>query len=693
MPFGEIGGMHMQAFGEFDDIVIKPKRRNDPRKNHMRRRKEFIAWDGEGTRVDEPISMDGTGFYYWPDDKGRAKEILTHWERQPQPYVLLANSKDQRIVDRDGLSSYECLEFILNTKVQYPDSIFVGFGFGYDCNQIIKDLPEEYLWKLHNENHVYYGSYSIRWLPHKSFYVRHGRSNRSAIIYDVFGFFGTSFLHTCEEYLGKDDPELDLIKKGKAARSTFSFDELDEFIIPYNKMELSMLVRVMNILRDDLEQVSIQPSKWHGPGAVANEALALYNVPIAPTPTEVSDAAQYAYAGGRFEQYRMGHYHGDVFEYDIHSAYPAGATQLPDISCGSWEHVETYEHDTFGVWRVEYSSPYGNTDNRPQPLFCRAEDGSISYPRQVQGWFWSPEASLVAPYVTEGWVFRPWNTARPFAFVEAIYNQRQLFKEQGRSAQRALKLILNSLYGKLAQTVGGQDGPPRWHQLEYAGYITSYTRAIIYRAMMQNPDAIIAAETDAVFSTAPLDLPLSERLGEWELKKHHGIVYLQSGLYYADEGETCKYRGMDVDGETKQPAGLPYRNVLDHLATRTGFPDRPPLSLFSYTTRFIGLGLGLRTSSVWRTWERKAKQIRLDQEPWSSKRVHLAKSCLLCARSMDMNNNMHPLEIGGYSGRSYARALPWRSVSHETTLYDWDEVALEMDPTIRNFTADLDAWQ
>ena len=669
---------------------------------------QFVAWDGEGTRVEEPtewVTRCGTA-YVWQKD-GKITVTEEH-KRYPQPYVLLACGAPgigHRIIHEAGLPTKDCLEFILQVKQTYRNTIFVGFGFNYDVNQILKDLPDECLYELHEKNETCWGPYKIKWLPRKSFYIKHGRSGRSAVIYDVFGFFQTSFLQACREYIGKDDERLIEIEAGKAGRDAFEWSDLKEIIIPYNRMELVLLVEMMDKLRADFEAAGIFPSRWHGPGAIAGEVLGKYGVKVSrDIPKGVLRAAQWGYAGGRFEQFQLGRHADLVYEYDIRSAYPAAIANLPDLSAGSWEHVESWEPGTFGIWRCDYQSNDGLSTRKPQPLFRRSQTGSVSYPPKVHGWYWTPEASLVPSHIREGYVFRPISNNRPFAFVEKLYEQRRLYKSQGISTQRALKLILNSLYGKLAQTIGGKDGPPSWHQLEWAGYITSTTRAKIYEALMLNPNAVIATETDAVFSTEPLDLPLSDRLGDWEQTIFKSIVYLQSGFYYADTGAEilCKYRGMDRDRETKQPIGLPYRSVLDHLRDKTGLSDRVAAPLTSYTTRYVGLGLGLGTNSVWRSWETKPKTVILDQNPRSSKRFHLSLTntfggvldpgCHLCDAGISLYQQLHPTQIGGEMGFSYRRALPW--VTREAQDADQnDEEWLEENPDFRYNGEDQDRWQ
>jgi hypothetical protein len=274
-----------------------------------------------------------------------------------------------------------------------------------------------------------------------------------------------------------------------------------------------------------------------------------------------------------------------------------------------------------------------------------------------------------------------------------MYDNRRILQNKKNPAERALKLILNSVYGKLAQTVGATDKPPTWHQLEYAGYITSHTRAKLYDAMLQKPESLIAVETDAVFTTEPLDLPHTDALGDWEETYFDEIIYLQSGYYYGvqDGKVTCKYRGMDHDKKTGQPLGLDYDTVCQMLRDYTGFVEGPSPALFTYTTRFIGLGLGLKTSANWRSWEKQSKCIRLNADKRYSKRYHNSSECPLCQAGINMYRQDHPLQIGGYSGKSYAKSLPWRQVLLGAEL-DPDEW-LEVNSEYKDYQEAIDKWQ
>src|SRR5690606_12960194 len=100
---------------------------------------------------------------------------------------------------------------------------------------------------------------------------------------------------------------------------------------------------------------------------------------------------------------------------------------------------------------------------------------AVHFPNVVEGWYWSPEANL-AQYlggyaeILEGWEFESDGTT-PFEWVGDVYQTRAQWKQEGNPSQIALKLLMNSMYGKFAQRVGFKgSSSPTWHQLEWAGW-------------------------------------------------------------------------------------------------------------------------------------------------------------------------------------------------------------------------------
>ena len=111
--------------------------------------------------------------------------------------------------------------------------------------------------------------------------------------------------------------------------------------------ELRQLAVRMEQIRQTLEKLELFPASWHGPGAVANALIMKYKIrdhfgnDISTNVTLGSpqDYSHYSFAGGRIELLRQGYVKaGYLAAYDISSAYPAGAVELPSLApqAGEW---------------------------------------------------------------------------------------------------------------------------------------------------------------------------------------------------------------------------------------------------------------------------------------------------------------------------------------------------------------------
>lgn len=570
--------------------------------------RKFIAWDGEGiTRADGS-----------------------------HDYVMLANSEGGRIGSALGLGTVALFDFLLEESERIGDGIHVIYGGGYDFNMMFRDMTEAELSHVYHDKTASIRGYHLEWRPGKTLYIRRGK--RHIRIQDVVSFFQTSFVNACDSYLGDDWYERERVVREKQRRGSFTAHELDE-MATYNDAELVNLVRLCEELRARLYRAGIRIGRWDGPGAVAASLLKTYGVKenmSRTIPEPVAEAARYAYMGGRFECFQFGYREAPVYQYDIKSAYPSAMRFLPCLAHGNWVHYdrEPERITAFGIYHVAWTRNSGRPTYPalPAPFGVRYHDGSVGYPEFGETWVWGPEIETAkftgeSFEILEAWVWEPECSHEPFAFVEGLYRKRQILQRQNDGAHVGLKLGLNSLYGKLAQQLGAEEiSPGEWklppfHQLEWAGFVTSHCRAQLLRAAWQAPDKIIAFETDALFSTEPLDLPLSDSLGEWDLTEWTRLIYIQSGTYF---GETTtgkvveKTRGVDK-------GVLHWDDVLDALDRFTlfGEPERRYAKEYvtAQTTRFIGAGVALSQSfSRWRRWERTERAITLGP---TGKRNHM----------------------------------------------------------------------
>lgn len=599
------------------------------------KRRPFIAWDGEG----------------WTDG------------RMEHHYMLFGASTGDYI-QAPHLSTVECLELMIRVAAENPKVIHIIYGGGYDATHILRDIPLEQTMRLKDGNSITWevpwgpgqrrNRFTIEYIPHKWMVVRgfdwESRRYVYVKLFDIMTFFQSSAIAAWDS---RGIPVPDVIRSGKAGRSDFTWDDIEE-VKTYWQMELELYVKLAYQLRDELEEANLFVTQYHGPGAVAGALFRQRKIRdhMGPPPRKfIERASQHAYFGGRFEQFKAGHYPGKVYVHDINSAYPNAMTKLPSLAHGEWEYTTEFDPDSFGVWACVYEPEGPVNPLMPQPTPWRGPTGTVGFPTQNREvWLWTPEAKN-ASYVTHGYVFRTTSKVLPFAFLEEMYELRKEWKRQGRGGERALKLAYNSGYGKLAQRVGGDPekngGRPSWHRLEWAGYITSYTRAMLWDAIKLNPSAIIAVETDGIFSTEPLDLDIGDGLGQWEYTEHDWITYIQSGIYFTPSGlgsSKAKTRGINA-------SELHYDEVQEWL--RTENPNANPLLVSSRT--FIGLG-NPRTY-LYGQWQDSVKEVRVAGE----KRIHAPHVCEACQMGLTLMDTTHALIANPLYGRtpSAAHTLPW----------------------------------
>jgi hypothetical protein len=582
-------------------------------------------------------------------------------------------------VQHPNMRHRQPFELMLNVAKTHPNAIHVIFAGQYDAIMWIHQMPLDIIRRILDGKPTRYDGYRIQYYRGKYFQLSSREYGyRSITLYDVFSFFATSFVRACREYLGNDDT-LDHIESMKIRRSSFDRESMPE-VDQYMTYELEYLVKLMNNLRDRLLRADIDLTMWHGPGAVASKVLAKNSMQThMDGDKRVERVARSAYFGGRFEQFRVGLYEGRVYQYDIRSAYPAAAVHLPSLASVKWRHSKTVRKvDPFGCYHVRWRAPYGVIG----PLPWRHSSGAIFYPSRGEGWYWGTEVmGLLRTFdaswyeIVEGFVpYGDGKTLRPFTWVRDYYDRRAQLKRDGDPAQLAYKLALNSVYGKLAQSKGAErqsDGSwrlPRWHRLEWAGWITANTRVILYDAMVKAGNDLIAVETDALFTSKPIDgLVIGEGLGEWERSEYDGILYLQSGVYFVRDVRgtwKCKTRGFEPRNHT-------FERWLDYCHQCPD--DEPGLSMASH--RF-GTVAG---SEHFGRWYDHSRNLRLDG--LLTKRAHYGGMCRECITDAGtygdvMHHLVVPEPVVPVGALSSSHSVPW-AARNESLTFDDDDLTLD----------------
>jgi hypothetical protein len=553
-------------------------------------------------------------------------------------YVYLAaydGSRHYEVCNPKGLGTDQCFKFLVNMAVRNPLGINCIYGGSYDANMMFKDLTVPALMELQKRNTCRWHNWRIQFVNRKELTVIHLPTRQSCKLWDTIGFYQSSFVAAIRDWLDVVD---DTIAKGKASRHDFNIAELD-FIIDYCKRELVLFESLMQRLWSTLNSVGIKLHRWDGAGAAAHSVLGKKKISTARGSESQNEQhylqARCAYAGGRFELISPGDYRCTIYNYDINSAYPYAMSQLPSFTglrtCKRKDCVYTQ----YDLLKIHYDSEYHDPCKLHDwveipfcPYFHRLTSYQVCYPMITTGWHWGIEYQTCGG---QGEVLEHlhWDDTgeRPFSWVADYYKYRYELKDKQDKAEKAVKLVINSLYGKLAQQRGWKPGKqkPQFHQLYWAGWITACTRSMMYQAMMQDKHSVIACETDGLFCTKPRDLPIGKGLGEWGLKTYQDITYVQSGMYFGTDSEgkdVTRYRGLD-------PGQLTRDMVL--AAWESGQESVEALS-----TRFRTLGTSLQGARLnqWRQWTTELKEVKLrpqgkrmpdpfDRKPWGKGLHHL----------------------------------------------------------------------
>lgn len=529
-----------------------------------------------------PIGVDGEG------ENGR--------------YTLFAaatfdNAISTSIQNRKGLSTESCLNFLINL----PRTRFVfGFAFSYDINMMLVDLSIYELTILAKTGRVYHNDWRIAHIPSKTLTITHRPTKRTVTVWDMYPWIQSSFVAMLEKFKLTDSKTLDRIARMKDMRSSFEKISMAK-IKGYCLEECALLSKAVRMLLDLIIASGYHCNTFYSPGSLASAAMRKHN--ILKYRKEITDEAlaqaiNEAYIGGRSEVSQVGPIPGKHYEYDIHSAYPYAATLLPCFAHGSWQKYKTGDKisDWSLVqirWSTKPSAIWG-------PFPYRPVVGSLRFPQSGIGWLWGREARIGKELckdfeILNGYHWIPSCRHRPFAFLSEIYQKRRQLVEEKSALEYIYKLILNSIYGKLAENPHNDKWIPKWRYMPWAGLITSITRSMLLEQLIAvGPSHVVLMATDCLITNTELSVSLTDKLGDWEVHNYEDMFIAGPGFYYADDetSEQPKIRNRGIARSSVR---------FDDLETAWKLSGREA-EVNINTRRFIGYRLALTYKDTLGTW-------------------------------------------------------------------------------------------
>ena len=271
-----------------------------------------------------------------------------------------------------------------------------------------------------------------------------------------------------------------------------------------------------------------------------------------------------AYRGGWFETLGSGFW-PDTTGIDLASAYPYNMFHLPDLSDkkGSW-FVGDKEEEWLDWMRTRKPFEVGfceiqilfSPNLKWHPLAQMSLTGTIVTPRLVRGWFTADEIAEAIKWPHTSIFYGKYcyfledEKIRPFQDFISHHYEIKMNSEKGSVEYDISKIMLNSIYGKTIQSVGGKSG--KLYNPCYAASITGATRARIGELLRLNNYTALSVATDGlIFPTEELrhipNRPLTapHNLGQWELEEQGDLALLMSGVYSVKSEDYTKtvYRG------------------------------------------------------------------------------------------------------------------------------------------------------
>lgn len=643
--------------------------------------RRIVSVDGEGNDID---GVHAYTMVCAADDKGFERHILFDGSRR--------EADDERMPNY-GLPTEKILDFLLDCEDSYG-TLVVSFSFTYDVTKILADVPINVLTAIVEDGGktgVKWGRFHIKYRARKWFQVTDlsaGRRfnggkwvpRRQVTVWDVFTFFQSSFVNALWGAKGLfDTSAIRQIADMKNKRSQFENESVDD-ILAYCYRECRYLSILCRDLLTHMERVGLMPDSFDGPGSLAStwfrrEGIKDY-ISLAGLPEDIALAGYY---GGRFEISHVG-YIGDAYAYDINSAYPHITRNLPCLVHGRFRRTDAFEPGKIGIYRVRAHThgqrwapfPFRvskdlSREKRQEarrngvPLkedsdqfVSEMSAGTVCFPHGGERWVWQDEVAVAIKHygadaipILDGYVFDQECNHKPFAQLTELYAERKQLKNPNvgggyDGAEKVLKLLINSLYGKTAQSIGwrlvNRNGEwiaerPPFQSYIWAGLITSGCRAMVLDLALREGADVVSFATDGIISRTKIPgVEDSSELGEWEASEYRNVYLFQSGIYTYETYDKVTDEDGNPTGEkewtrhTKTRGfalrDLPAERMIEAWEDGAWYVETDP---YNHVTgegprAFIPLKLGLQRKNPLQLigqWVPTRKRIRFDP----SKRV------------------------------------------------------------------------
>jgi hypothetical protein len=414
----------------------------------------------------------------------------------------------------------------------------------------------------------------VRWIPDKHIIVS-GYLNgisREAVFFDVANFYvekprDLDSLH--KKYCGTGKADFGLSNNECDVKK--STKELGYSILKHRcELDARFARDLMEILFCVASEKDNIPRYWDSPASLSQTAL-IKSVPeryLKPFKDcslhrKALEYATRSYKGGLFCNYVKGRFDNQI-QVDLVSAYPTEMKGLADLVNGEWREVdEVNDEATFGFYRVmrqfdgQFSPFHINHPHFKQIIYPESHGLVEDYITKIEYDYFTKLGYQIV--VLDGVEFH--HLSKPqYPFVDVVdswfYEKKKADLEKNPALKMFAKLVLNSLYGKMAQS---KHGLGILFNPIYASYITAGVRIRIARDICPFFKQISEIATDSVTGELKPNAVFTEskELGGLEVKfRNKTLVIMNTGFNAVEEIENGekklylnRFRGFLVESK------------------------------------------------------------------------------------------------------------------------------------------------
>jgi hypothetical protein len=495
-----------------------------------------------------------------------------------------------------GNRLYDYLESLLN----FQDYNIAVFNLSYDVEALLAMLPRKQreLFAIHKTVIIQVSipgakwgkrNYKLSWIPGKELILQ--QTKRTVKLYDMYQYFNKSLDAIAQDLFGesKDDMPEEWLLNMKEALANHPGK-----VVRYCVKDAWLAMKCAKWLQNRFNSIGLDFSRPLSCGTLSAKYFRITGNKLDTShkvPYKINKLYDKCYFGGRFEILSRGTFENVVYA-DINSAYPAKIAKLHKISdChGSWlSKTELKGHNSrradlsYGCYKVKVKieSDYLSPVAQYMPDFPLVYFPAGSFTCWVDlHTYRLLEADGYLSELKAAHVFYTNSGELAFPQIDKLYRERK----SNPDSSYALKIILNSLYGKLAQkdsrwrevkTLSGAiqwvntkpcrrfDSFARFACLPYASHITGACRAQVYEAAKNTgalcimTDCVIFPDINMSSSLESLPGGIGKELGQWSIERFNRVILIANGwyVYYHKDGRVTSHaRGMR--GKVDVPALL-----------------------------------------------------------------------------------------------------------------------------------------